>query len=133
MRLVKMRYRDDCAVASVATLTGLSHHEVLSAAKKLGYKPNSGEGANLIPILIELGFGVRGSRKVPFNKTFIANVESVNVRNGRHAIVVRGGKVYDPSRKKKVSFQHFLRTKTPFVYLIEKSQWEYTFRIIQRM
>lgn len=126
-RLIKMRYSNDCSIASVAMATRLSYEECFNTAVKHGFKPNSDYGFDLGSLLNYLGFDFDcrpffpwARRNLPLVQPFIASVNSVNNIGGFHAIVVEHGRVFDPSNKRQVSFERFMKTRRHLYFNLER-------------
>lgn len=127
-KMIKMRFNNDCSLASVAMVTRIPYPRVLKAALARGFKPNGEYGADVAQLLYDLGWDMdvrvysrnRPRRPIPIVQPFIATVPSVNNRGGYHAIVVDRGRVFDPSRKKQVSFATFMRTRRHMYYQFRK-------------
>lgn len=127
-KLIKMRFSNDCSLASVAMVTRIPYQRVLKTALARGFKPNGKHGMDIAQLLYDLGWDMgmrvysrhRPRRPLPLVQPFIASVPSVNNRGGYHAIVVDRGRVLDPSRKKQISFARFMRTRRHMYYRFRK-------------
>jgi hypothetical protein len=129
-RLVKMRFTNDCSIASVAMVTRIPYSRVLKVAKQRGFKPNGKYGMDVAQLLYDLGYEfdmrvysrLRTRRPIPVKQPFIASVPSVNNRGGYHAIVVEAGRVLDSSNKKQVSYARFMRTRRHMYFGFRKDE-----------
>jgi len=118
-KMIKMRFNNDCSLASVAMVTRIPYPRVLKAALARGFKPNGEYGADVAQLLYDLGWDM-DVRVYSRNRPRRPIPQSVNNRGGYHAIVVDRGRVFDPSRKKQVSFATFMRTRRHMYYQFRK-------------
>ncbi len=111
VKLIKMRFDNDCTVASVAMATRLPYSKCLRIAKQHGFTPyhRTGFDIGLLLVRVNVDFDCAIFRLRMLQQPVIVSIRSLNNRNGFHAVVVDQGKVYDPSNKKCASFNYVLR------------------------
>jgi hypothetical protein len=97
------------------------YEKVAKVAVESGYNTHK-EGVYIHDIATELGFTTfRSKRFINKKKPVIVSVKSVNFHRTNHAVVFYKGKVYDPSRKKKVTLERVRRSKK-WIYRFEVSE-----------
>ena len=111
MKLIKMRFDNDCSIASVATATRTPYSKCLKVAKENGFIPYGKNGFDVgkLLFLLNFEFKVKVTRLILIPSPLIVSIPSLNNRGGFHAIVVHNGKVLDPSNKKTANFDYVLR------------------------
>jgi NADH:ubiquinone oxidoreductase subunit E len=115
IKMQKMRYSNDCAIAAVAMALRVPYSRVFAASRfQEQFKPNGRLGCYPGQLIIDCGFEceyiMRRAKMRATNYPVVVSVKSVNNRVGRHAVVVCQGRVYDPSNKRQVTIQHVRRT-----------------------
>lgn len=127
IKMQKMRFSNDCSLASVAMVTRIPYQRVLKVALSRGFKPNGRYGARIGELLIDLDidFDVRvyipiknerARRPIPVRGAWIVSIPSLNNRGGYHAVVVCNGVVFDPSNKRRASINYIMRNRRHIYY-----------------
>ena len=130
----KMRFSNDCTVASVAMALRIPYSRVLKVAKSIGFKPNGKYGCDVYRVVKKLGYDCKirayfgdhriGSRwvehfarrRIPVKGIWIVSINSLNNRGGYHAVVVCNGVVYDPSNKRRANIDYVMRKRRHMYY-----------------
>ena len=139
--LIKSKFNNDCAVASVAMALRIPYFKVLkNVVKHLNFRPNSGKGLQIVDVLSTIGYTCEtnlrevfySNRKIRVSPAksrlslkgpMIVSAPSMNIRICLHAIVVQQGVVYDSSNFRKISPSILNRTRINVNFNFEKSKY----------
>lgn len=111
MKMQKMRFDNDCTVASVSMVTRIPYDRCLKVAIENGFIPDGKIGFDVAVLLMHLDIECcYGVNKLVLCKDepIITSIHSLNNPDGFHAVAVHQGKVYDPSNKKTASLNYVL-------------------------
>ena len=128
MKLQRMRFSNDCSVASVSMVLRRPYEEVLKVAIANKFNPDSPVGIDVYSLLHYCGYDCScriyiralGLRPIPMKQPIIVSIPSLNNYKGRHAVVIQQGRVYDPSNRRRASFNYVTRNRGHMYYNFRK-------------
>ena len=108
-------------------ITKLPYEYCLKIAKKRNFVPNGKYGCSVGQLLHDLNYSTKASiSKIRLKQSpVIISVNSRNIKNGKHAIVVNKGKIYDPSNKKQITMSWLIRNHNITYYNIRKDSYDF--------
>jgi len=126
--LVKQKTWDDCSVASIAMVTGLGYEAVHEAAKEAGYVRGSGEGVSIGDVICNLDWDMEWAAGFIDHELALLSVASLKFADRQHAVVLKAGKIFDPSKGEHVTYEHCVETcsYTYFRFKAEPPHWKPT-------
>lgn len=99
MNIIKQRFNNDCVIACVAMIAGVTYDEVFFRAVERGFVPDNGEGLQIWQTLEHMGFDCDwcdGGHGLFEPVARIVSVYSQTRDDLLHAVVVKAGHVFDP-------------------------------------